>query len=188
MFTLANLNRPIINILNNGQLSSVRAMPQKDSTSDGDSTFEMDRATYTRTFHHHTTNSRPSTSTTYNWKARRNVQQVTSLPTGTTSNYMNGKKWYGNRDASQVTANRRTTEVGVGSLNASNIKMAFQDHINYNTTNDALRRVRAGGAIAPAKKGAKRNNAPVPGFAPAKPATNSLISDLYGIKRPVLFH
>lgn len=187
MFTLTNLHRPILNILNNGQLSSVRAMPQKDSTSDGNSTFEMDRAIYSRTLPTNMT-TRPSTSTTYNWQARRNVQQITSLPTGSSSNYMNGKKWYGNRDASQVTANRRTTEVGVGSLNASNKKMAFESHVNYNTTNEALRRVRAGGAVAPAKKAANRHNAPVPGFAPAKPATTSLISDLYGIKRPVLYH
>lgn len=187
MFTLANLNRPIINILNNGQLSSVRAMPQKDSTSDSQSTFEMNRAVYSRTL---PTNPAAitSTSTTYNWRARRNIQQVTSLPSGTTSNYMNGKKWYGNRDASQVTANRRTTEVGVGSLNATNKPMSFETHNNYNTTNDALRRVRAGGAVAPAKKGANRNNAPVPGFAPAIPAANSMLSDFYGIKRPVLYH
>lgn len=187
MFTLANLHRPIINILNNGQLSGVRAMPQKDSTSDGNSTFEMDRAVYSRTL---PTNqvATPSTSTTYNWQARRNVQQVTSLPTSTTSNYMNGKKWYGNRDASQVTTNRRTTEVGLGSLNAMNESMSFESHNNFNTTNEALRRVRAGGAVAPAKKGANRNNAPVPGFAPAKPAPNSMLSDFYGIKRPVLYH
>jgi len=162
MFTLANLNRPIINILNNGQLSGVRAMPQKDSTSDSQSTFEMNRAVYSRT--------------------------LPTNPAPITSNYMNGKKWYGNRDASQVTANRRTTEVGIGSLNASNKPMSFETHHNFNTTNDALRRVRAGGAVAPAKKGANRNNAPVPGFAPAIPAANSMLSDFYGIKRPVLYH
>lgn len=187
MFTLANLHRPVIQILNNGKLSGIRAMPQKDSTSDSDSTFEMDRSVYSRTL---PTNpiTRPTTSTTYNWQARRNVQQVTSLPKGTSSNYLNGKKWYGNRDASQVTANRRTTEVGVGSLNALNKPMSFETHNNFNTTNEALRRVRAGGAVAPAKKGANRHNAPVPGFAPAKPAANSILSDFYGIKRPVLYH
>jgi hypothetical protein len=159
MFTLANLNRPVIQILNNGQLSGVRAMPQKDSTSNNESTFEMNRAVYSRT-----------------------------LPTNPTTNYMNGKKWYGNRDASQVTTNRRTSEVGIGSLNATNGPMSFESHANYNTTRDALRRVRAGGAVAPAKKGANRNNAPVPGFSPAIPHANSLVTDLFGIKRPVLFH
>lgn len=159
MFTLANLNRPIINTLNNGKLSGVRAMPQKDSTSDNHSTFELNRALYSRT-----------------------------LPNNPASNYMNGKKWYGNRDASQVTTNRRITEVGVGSLNASNEDMSFETHNNFNTTKEALRRVRAGGAVAPAKKGANRNNAPVPGFLPAKPAANSILSDFYGIKRPVLYH
>jgi hypothetical protein len=187
MFTLANLHRPVIQILNNGQLSGVRAMPQKDSTSDSESTFEMNRVVYSRTLPTNSTNT-TSTSTTYNWQARRNVQQVTSIPNNTTTNYMNGKKWYGNRDASQVTTNRRTSEVGIGSLNATNGPMSFESHANYNTTRDALRRVRAGGAVAPAKKGANRNNAPVPGFSPAIPAANSILSDFYGIKRPVLFH
>jgi hypothetical protein len=187
MFTITNLNTPIINNLNNGQLTAIRAMPQKDSTSDSNSTFEMDRAIYTRTLPN-IENKNPSTSTTYNWQARRNIQQVTSLPSGTSSNYMNGKKWYGNRDASQVTTNRRTIQVGIGSLNANNQDFGFETHSNINTTRDALRRVRAGGSVAPVKKGANLNNAPTPSFAPAKPSTGSLIADIYGIKRPVLFH
>jgi len=185
MFT--PLHRPVINNINNGQLSAVRAMPQKDSTSDGDSTFEMSRSVYSRTLPTNPTTT-PTVHITYNWQARRNIVQTTSIPTGVSSNYMNGKKWYGNRDASQVTANRRTTEVGVGSLNAANKPMGFATHSDINTTRDALRRVRGGGAVAPAKKGANRHNAPTPGFAPAVPAKNSILEGLYGIKRPVLFH
>jgi len=137
--------------LNNGALTAVKAMPQKDSTSDGTSTFELSRATYVHT-------------------------QTSALPPA-------NKKWQGNRDASQVTTNRRNTSVGIGSLNAGNRLFSFTTYKEINTVDDALRRVRAGGAVAPAKKAANPNNAPTPGFAPAGPK-----KIMYGIKTPVLFH
>ena len=155
---ISTLQGPIINNINNSELNSIRAMPQKDITSNNDSSFEMSRSIYSRTF--------------------------PSLPTGVTSNYMNGKKWYGNRDASQVTTNRRTNQVGVGSLNATNSPMGFTTNTDINTTKDALRRVRAGGSVAPAKKGANRHNAPVPTFSPALPN----LKKHFGIKQPYLFH
>lgn len=141
-----------INGINNGVLSAIRAMPQKDSTSDGTSDFEMSRRNYTRTFP---------------------VAAPAQL----------NKKWMGNRDASQVTANRRVSEVGAGTLNTGNKPMSYTTFKDVNTTADALRRVRAGGAIAPAKKGANINNAPTPTFRPALPVNN-----IVGIKYPVLFH
>jgi hypothetical protein len=180
---ISTLQGPIINNINNGELNSVRAMPQKDMTSDNESSFEMARSVYVRTFPNNVINT-PITHTNYIWQARRNIQQITSVPTGITTNYMNGKKWYGNRDASQVTTNRRTNQVGVGSLNASNSPMGFTTHSDINTTRDALRRVRAGGSVAPAKKGANRNNAPVPSFSPALPN----LKQNFGIKQPYLFH
>jgi hypothetical protein len=180
---ISNLQGPIINNINNGELNSIRAMPQKDITSDNESSFEMSRSIYSRTFPNNITKT-PVTHTNYIWQARRNIQQITSLPSGTSSNQMNGKKWYGNRDASQVTTNRRTNQVGAGSLNALNKPIGFTTHIDINTTNDALRRVRAGGAVAPAKKGANRNNAPVPTFSPAIPN----LKKHFGIKQPYLFH
>lgn len=161
MFTA--LHKPVINNINNNQANGVRGMPLKDGVSDSTATFELSREVYTRTL--------PTSSTS-----------------GTSSNYMNGKKWYGNRDASQVTANRRTTQVGVGTLNASSNTMGFTSNNNINVTSDALRRVRAGGSVAPAKKGANRNNAPTPTFSPAVPDPNSILAGLYGIKRPVLYH
>lgn len=187
MFTNTTLHGPVIQDINNGELNAIRAMPQKDSTSDGESTFEMSRAIYARTLPQNPpTNT--NTVTTYNWQTRRNVQQITSMPVASSSNYMNGKKWYGNRDASQVTTNRRTGQIGNGSLNAANRAFGFTTHKDINTTRNALTRVRAGGAVAPAKKGANRNNAPTPSFSPAPPDPNSILADLYGIKRPVLFH
>jgi hypothetical protein len=141
--------------INNGVLIGQKAMPQKDITSDGNSSFELGRQTYI--------NTHPSTTPT--------VQQLQQ------------KKWYGNRDASQVTANRRTNQIGVGSLNASNGQIGFTTYKDVNTVSTALTRVRAGGAVAPAKKAANKNNAPTPTFSPAIPMNN-----IRGIKYPVLYH
>jgi hypothetical protein len=141
--------------INNGVLIGLKAMPQKDITSDGDSSFELGRQTYINTF--------PTTTPT--------IEQIQQ------------KKWYGNRDASQVTANRRTNQIGVGSLNASKGQFGFTTYRDVNTVSNALTRVRAGGAVAPAKKAANKNNAPTPTFSPAIPMNN-----IRGIKYPVLYH
>ena len=147
MFSIQNIN--------NAALLASKAMPQKDSTSDNTSSFEMGRQTYINTY---------------------------PTVTMTTQQKIN-KKWYGNKDASQVTSNRRNTEIGVGSLNASKNLMSFTTYKDINTTNDALRRVRAGGSVAPPKKNANTKNAPTPTFKPAVPA-----NDVIGIKYPVLNH
>jgi hypothetical protein len=136
MSTLGVINVPvrILTAINNGETDVIRGMPQKDSTSDGTNSFAMNRNLYTNT-----------------------------LPTNTpTVQQQIKKKWFGNRDASQVTRNRRVNEIGVGSLNANNQTMGFMSHKDPNTVNDALRRVRAGGAVAPPKKNASQTNGPTP--------------------------
>ena len=140
--------------LNNGSLNSIKAMPQKDITSDGGSSFEMGRQTYIRSF--------PELTKT----AQTNPQ----------------KKWLGNRDASQVTTNRRNEQMGV-SLNPNRNIMSFTTYKDVNTVKNALTRVRAGGSVAPPKKAANRNNAPTPTFSPAIPP-----QDIRGIKYPTMFH
>ena len=102
--------------MNNGILNAVKAMPMKDITSDGGSSFAMSRLEYVR-----------------------------ALPTNTI------KKWYGNRDASQITANRRISEVGLGSLNATASPMSYKTTVDNNTARLALNRVRSGGAVKKAK-------------------------------------
>jgi hypothetical protein len=139
--------------INNGRLSAVKAMPQKDSTSDGTSGFEMARRNYAKTL--------PAQANT----VAQNLE----------------KKWSGNRDSSTVMERRKATAVGLGSLNAGNQPLSFTTTKDINVTRDALTRVRAGGAVAPAKKGANRNNAPTPIFLPAKSLENHL-------KYPVLYH
>jgi hypothetical protein len=103
---------------NNAVLSGVNAMPQKDITSDGTSTFAGARHEYFQT-----------------------------VPNTVGAN----KRWFGNRDASQVAANRRVREIGVGSMNASNGPMAFVAKNDRNSRIDALARVRGGGAVVPPK-------------------------------------
>ena len=65
------------------------------------------------------------------------------------------KKWYQNRDASSVISNRRNNSIGNGSLNASGGLYSMTTYEDKNYENAALRRVRAGGSVAPAKKAAR---------------------------------
>ena len=100
--------------INNGALKSIKAMPQKDSTSDGTSTFSMARAIYSKEFP---------------------VQNKISTA------QQNQKKWLGNRDASYVTANRRNTNIGKGSINTTNqTPLSFTTYKDVNVVNDAIRR------------------------------------------------
>jgi hypothetical protein len=110
--------------LNNGALKFINAMPQKDSTSDGESSFEMARKIYTKT-------NQPYQSKTVS----------------------NTKKWVGgNRDSSSFTTNRKNSTIGKGSINTNlNQTVSFTTYKDVNTVYDALRRVRAGGAVAPPK-------------------------------------
>lgn len=108
--------------LNNGIANGQKAMPLKDSTSDGTASFSLDRHRYIDAL---------------------NVQTVAEIQQ---------KKWIGgNRDASQVVANRRVVSVGVGSLNASGNSMNFVSNTNRNTVDQALTRVRGGGQVVSPK-------------------------------------
>ncbi len=111
------------NGINNGTLNAVKAMPQKDLTSDGTSSFAMARRQYAE------------------------VYPVINQSTNKQKKFIGG-----NRDASSVVARRRATEVGVGTLNASKVPMSMTGVRDINDTNSALRRVRAGGAYVPPKK------------------------------------
>ena len=123
-----------INDINNATLTAVKAMPQKDLTSDGTDNFAITRNEYVKT---HTEN--PQTK----------------------------KKWYGNstnRDSSVFIREKQINEIGVGSLNAKKVPFSFTSSESKNVVNDALRRVRAGGAIAPLKKVYEKPLGQTPGF------------------------
>jgi hypothetical protein len=171
-----------INNINNGALTAIKAMPQKDSTSDGNSSFEMARTTYNKQNQYIPALQRAKQVHNH-FASHSNPNQVSR----TSSDIVTTKagKWQGNRDASQIIANKRNNAVGKGSVLSTyqDAPLTFTTYKDINTTNDAIRRVRAGGAVAPPKKGANRNNAPTPTFAPAQSQKN-----LFGIKQPVLFH
>ena len=107
--------------MNNGTLSSLKAMPQKDITSDGTSTFALGRKKYYETY-----------------------------ATAPSNTVLNQKKFIGgNRDASSVVARRRVAEIGVGTMNANSTPLSFTTVRDINVGNNALRRVRAGGTYVP---------------------------------------
>ena len=137
--------------VNNGALTSDKAMPQKDSTSDNASSFQMGRKVY-----------------------------IDTLPEPVEPT----KKWMPSaRDASDVARRRRVVALGKGSINISPNILSFTTYRDVNTTNDALRRARAGGSVAPAKKNAQTMNPIVPRYAPAVPTT-TIVPNKY----PTLFH
>jgi hypothetical protein len=167
-----------IQAINNNQLTAIKAMPIKNLNSDNNSTFSMYRKTYVETYDN-TANPLPNKVPFYDQRTRGTGFQTTSVAT---------KKWYGNRDASQVTTNRRNNEVGAGSLNANGQSMSFNSNIEKNTVNDALRRVRGGGAVAPKKKNvsASATYVPTPAYAPV--STISTTKPIFGIKSPYIYH
>ena len=130
--------------LNNGVLSGMHVMPQKDITSDNASTFAMGRRQYVRTLGVDTT-------------------LVNDNMYNTLQNQVQ-KKWYGNssvRDSSKVIEKRVRNEIGNGSLNASKGDMSFTETRDVNTGRDALRRVRNIGSSVPAIKTHNYPNAPI---------------------------
>lgn len=115
--------KPILTQINNGTLTGQKAMPQKDITSNGTSNFAQDRHAYAETL---------TSYTNQQWKQKKFIG--------------------GNRDASSVAARRRTNEVGTGSLNASGEQLSFTTTRDINTTNNAIRKARAGGGYVPPVK------------------------------------
>jgi len=112
------------NDINNGILYSQRGMPQKDLTSDGDGSFAIGRQNYIET-----------------------VIASSSM----TQDQKTSKKWYGNRDASAVVANRRNSTIGKGSINDANSAIGFTTDVDRNTARQAIIRARAGGYVVPPK-------------------------------------
>ena len=80
-------------------------------------------------------------------------EYVETVPHGIPSE----NKWMGeSRDSSDVSRRRRLIAVGKSSMNQDSNSMSFTSHSDINSNNSALRRVRAGGSVAPAKKGARK--------------------------------
>ena len=113
---------PILTELNNGTLNASNAMPFKDSTSDGTTSFTIARRSFVSSV------------------------SVNSVPLNTQ------KKWIGgNRDSSEISRRSRVNAIGAGSFNTENQPISFKTNRDVNVTNDALVRVRAGGSTVPKK-------------------------------------
>ncbi len=114
--------QPILTGMNNGILNGTRVMPAKDGVADNNSVFSMGRRSYMRI-----------------------------MPLVTETNFIQQeKKWFGNKDASQVTTNARISQIGIGS---SGSPLAFKSNIESNSQRQALNRVRGGGrSVLPMKK------------------------------------
>jgi hypothetical protein len=98
-----------------------RGMPVKDLTSDGQSSFAMNRREYMDTV-----------------VAENKEKEIQT--------YKLKKFTGGCRDASDIIRKRRVAEIGVGSLNTDQKQMSFVETKDTNTKREALRRVRAGGS------------------------------------------
>jgi len=163
--SITNINNTPIFIrteINNGLLKTQNAMPQKDSTSDNQSSFSADRRAY-----YHTSTLKPKITTLNPPHLGMNNHTVFD---GTHT--AKQKQWYGNRDASEVTRRNRVQGVGLGTFNSNGQPLSFESHANVNTVNSALNRVRGGGAVAPPKKAFNTHNAygPSPKNIPLVPA------------------
>jgi len=112
------------NAMNNGILDTNNAMPQKDLTSDGTASFATGRTAYVETT-----------------KAYNSMTPTINIQ----------KKWYGNRDASSVTAKRHNRSIGKGSMNDANVPLSFTTSVDTNTARQALTRTRGGGSVVPPK-------------------------------------
>ena len=81
--------------------------------------------------------------------SRRSFMRVMPLTTATNA-VQQEKKWFGNKDASQVTANARVSQIGIGTTGSP---LAFKSSAETNSVRQALNRVRGGGrAVTPMKK------------------------------------
>jgi len=113
---------PIINDIQNRILTANKAMPLKNANACNDGDFAMSRQTYMNT----------------------------PLTAATTKS--NKKKFFCNRDASDVAARRRNVETGKGTVNLSNKPLAFSSTRDINCQQRALTRVRnGGGPVVPPK-------------------------------------
>ena len=145
--------RPILTELNNGIIKGKGAMPLKDLNSDNAGSFELSRKIANKAIAIINYKTAPIGRSFFQRRAPgiehgfvvdgpKSVQQ---------------KKWIGgNRDASQITANRRTKATGQ--------IMSFTGPQSFTTTNDnnpridALARVRGGGYRTPIIVGQKNVN------------------------------
>jgi hypothetical protein len=120
----------IVSNLNAGVQNGIRPNPPKFYPANNNSVFSMGRNTYKRT---------------------ESKQDDKYIPNG---------KYNAPQDSSSVIARKKQNAIGKSSLKQSlsyNKPLSYKN-TNTNNVNNALRRVRNGGSVAPAKKGSIYNN------------------------------
>lgn len=117
-----------IDNINNNQLKGRGVMPHKDSPSDGQNTFSLNRHEYLKTIPNNT-------------KPVVNNEKI--------------KKWYGNsanKTASRIVETNKRNEIGKSSLNLNSTSLlGFTNNNDNNLINRATIRVRRMGSAAPPK-------------------------------------
>jgi hypothetical protein len=138
---------PTINQLNNGILSSTKAMPLKDITSDNESTFSRDRNVFIKSFQRPNDFSISQTTRSFFQRRSPAIQHgfIIDGPKSATQ-----KKWIGgSRDSSTATSNRRIKSTGKIVLTSG--EQSFTNPSDNNPRIEALARVRGGGYRVPPK-------------------------------------
>lgn len=146
---------------NNATLTSVNPMPQQFYPSSNDSVFAMGRYTFIKT------KGEPNGIDNKDNKIAGTMQTGVRASIGSTFNQIPPHKRTGlvgkpisfPQDSSQRIERLKNNAIGEGSMKiglATNAPMSFKSN-DTTSRNDALRRCRAGGCVAPKKKGA--NNA-----------------------------
>ena len=116
------LGGPKLKAINNGTTSVPKGMPLKDLTSDNNSSFAMGRMLYSK-----------------------------STETITTDAQKMQKKWFGNRDGSDVVQRRKLNAIGENSLNMNSNTLSFTNTDNTNDARQALAKTRKSGGGIPKK-------------------------------------
>ena len=116
------LGGPKLKAINNGTTSVPKGMPLKDLTSDNNSSFAMGRMLYSK-----------------------------STETITTDAQKTQKKWFSNRDGSDVVQRRKLNAIGENSLNMNSNTLSFTNTDNTNDARQALAKTRKSGGGIPKK-------------------------------------
>jgi hypothetical protein len=139
--------KPILTELNNGITKATNGMPLKDLTTDYQSSFEMNRTLFTKSYV-----AKPNFRSMTLGKSiiQRNAAGIQHSAVIDGPKTVLQKKWIGgNRDASSIVANRRKNTVGQ-IMNFPGPRSFV--NVSDNTTRiNALARVRGGGAHVPMK-------------------------------------
>ena len=150
-------------IINNKQTTALKCMPFKQNTMEQGASFAMGRVAFARAPEQYKLSSKPPTAAQMksassgfgggNGFTGGLITKMGSLGSKSQLVGKGAKNW---ASSSTRTENLRRMAIGGGSMNALNnkqVKTSFSNQ-NLNDSNDALRKCRSGGCIAPAKKGA----------------------------------